>query len=209
MPVDQVTLAAFVVVISAVVISPGPDTMLILRTTMTGGQRAGLATVAGVQAGLVVHTTLAVLGLTLVIASSPALFKAIAVAGALYLAWLAIEGVRAGAVPLDEARPVPPGGLKAARDAMLTNLLNPKVILVFLALMPNFVNVDKGRVPLQLAILGVVLILVNIVWQVPLSLAAEGLRRWIGTRKVQRAVNWGSGAVLMLFAAALLHEHIV
>jgi threonine/homoserine/homoserine lactone efflux protein len=209
MPVDQVTLAAFVVVISAVVISPGPDTMLILRTTMTGGQRAGLATVAGVQAGLVVHTTLAVLGLTLVIASSPALFKAIAVAGALYLAWLAIEGVRAGAVPLDEARPVPPGGLKAARDAMLTNLLNPKVILVFLALMPNFVNVDKGRVPLQLAILGVVLILVNIVWQVPLSLAAEGLRRWIGTRKVHRAVNWGSGAVLMLFAAALLHEHIV
>jgi threonine/homoserine/homoserine lactone efflux protein len=209
MPVDPVTLAAFVVVISAVVISPGPDTMLILRTTMTGGQRAGLATVAGVQAGLVVHTTLAVLGLTLVIASSPALFKAIAVAGALYLAWLAIEGVRAGAVPLDEARPVPPGGLKAARDAMLTNLLNPKVILVFLALMPNFVNVDKGRVPLQLAILGVVLILVNIVWQVPLSLAAEGLRRWIGTRKVQRAVNWGSGAVLMLFAAALLHEHIV
>jgi threonine/homoserine/homoserine lactone efflux protein len=209
MPVDPVTLAAFVLVAWAVVLSPGPDTMLILRTTMTGGQRAGLATVAGVQAGLVVHTTLAVLGLTLVIASTPALFKAIAAAGALYLAWLAIESVRAGAVPMDGGGPVPPSALGAARDALLTNLLNPKVILVFLALMPNFVNVDQGRVPVQLAILGAVLILVNIAWQVPLSLAAEGLRRWIGTPKVQRAVNWGSGSVLMLFAAALLYEHIV
>ena len=209
MPVDPVTLAAFVLVAWAVVLSPGPDTMLILRTTMTGGQRAGLATVAGVQAGLVVHTTLAVLGLTLVIASSAALFKAIAAAGALYLAWLAIESVRAGAVPMDGGGPVAPSALGAARDAMLTNLLNPKVILVFLALMPNFVNVDRGRVPVQLAILGAVLILVNIAWQVPLSLAAEGLRRWIGTPKVQRAVNWGSGAVLMSFAAALLYEHIV
>ncbi len=209
MPVDPVTLAAFVLVAWAVVLSPGPDTMLILRTTMTGGQRAGLATVAGVQAGLVVHTTLAVLGLTLVIASSAALFKAIAAAGALYLAWLAIESVRAGAVPMDGGGPVAPSALGAARDAMLTNLLNPKVILVFLALMPNFVNVDQGRVPVQLAILGAVLILVNIAWQVPLSLAAEGLRRWIGTPKVQRAVNWGSGAVLMSFAAALLYEHIV
>jgi threonine/homoserine/homoserine lactone efflux protein len=76
-------LAAFVLAISAIVLSPGPDTMLILRYTMNGGQRVGLATVAGVQAGLAVHTTLAVLGLSLVIASSPTLFQAIAVAGAL------------------------------------------------------------------------------------------------------------------------------
>lgn len=208
MPVEPSTLAAFVLAAWAVVLSPGPDTVLILRYTMNGGHSVGLATVAGVQAGLVVHTTLAILGLSLLIASSPALFKAIAVAGAFYLAWLALQSFRAGVVRMDGGRGAPPGRLKAARDAMLTNLLNPKVILVFLALMPNFVNVGRGEVPLQLAILGFVLILVNIMWQVPLSLAAEAARRWLGTAKAQRAVNWSAGMVLALFAVFLLYEHI-
>jgi threonine/homoserine/homoserine lactone efflux protein len=103
---------------------------------------------------------------------------------------------------------MPPGRLEAARDAMPTNLLNPKVVLLFLALMPNFVNVERGQAPLQLAILGVVLILVNVMWQVPLSLMAEAVRRWIATPNVQRAVNWGTGTILMLFAAFMLHDHV-
>lgn len=208
MLVDATTLAAFVLAISAIVLSPGPDTMLILRYTMNGGQRVGLATVAGVQAGLAVHTTLAVLGLSLVIASSPTLFQAIAVAGALYLAWLAVGCVRAGTVRVNGDPGMPPGRLEAARDAMLTNLLNPKVVLLFLALMPNFVNVERGQVPLQLAILGAVLILVNVMWQVPLSLMAEAVRRWLATPNVQRAVNWATGTILMLFAAFMLHDHV-
>ena len=208
MPVDLATLAAFIAAVLAIVLSPGPDTMLILRYTMTGGQRVGLATVAGVQIGLLGHTLAAVLGLSLVIISSPALFKGIAVLGALYLAWLAIQSVRAGVLELGGAEGgAPLGGLKACRDAMLTNLLNPKVILLYIALMPNFVDAERGEAPLQLAVLGVALIGVNTLYQVPLSLAAEAARRWLGSPTVQRAVNWGTGTVLMSFAGMMLYRH--
>ena len=155
MPVEVTTLAAFIAASLAIVLSPGPDTMLILRYTMTSGQRTGLATVTGVQLGLIVHTVAAAVGLSLIIASSDLLFRAIAIAGAAYLAWLGLQGFRAGL--LNVAAMTAGGSVSAAkalRDAMLTNILNPKVILLFLALMPNFVAADRGQVPLQLAVLG-------------------------------------------------------
>ena len=81
MPVDLATLGAFAITAGAIAVSPGPDTMLILRYALTSGQTAGLAAVAGVQIGLVVHTALAAAGLSALIASSPALFRGLAVAG--------------------------------------------------------------------------------------------------------------------------------
>lgn len=206
---DWAALLGFVLTAGAVVVSPGPDTMLLLRTTMAGGTRLGMATLAGIQLGLVGHTALAVAGLSLVIVGSPLLFKGIALAGALYLAWLALDSVRAGVVRIDDGRRGSARATRALRDAMLTNLLNPKVILLYLALMPNFVSIEAGHVPTQLAFLGVVLIGINVAWQVPLCLAAEGMRRWLGTPSVQRAVNWATGAILLTFAALMLWEHLI
>ena len=96
MPVEAATLGAFVIAVAAIVVSPGPDTMVILRYALASGRRAGFAAVAGVQLGLMVHTVLAVLGVSLIIASSPVLFKLVAVAGAAYLAWLGVQGFRGG-----------------------------------------------------------------------------------------------------------------
>lgn len=211
MIVELSTLAAFVAAAGILVLTPGPDTILILRYTMNSGHRVGLATVMGVQLGLLVHTAAAVFGLSLVIASSPLLFKGIAVAGALYLAWLAIQSVRAGVMRFDgdgDIAGVGIGAGKALRDAVLCNVLNPKVILLFLALMPNFVVIQRDDVPAQLAVLGLVLILVNMVYQVPLTLAADAARRWLGSPAVQACINWGTGAVLLLFAGVMLYEHI-
>lgn len=206
---DWATLLGFVLAAGAVVVSPGPDTMLLLRTTMAGGTRLGMATLAGIQLGLVGHTALAVGGLSLVIVNSPLLFKGIALAGAIYLAWLAVDSVRAGVVRMEGGQHGSARAGRALRDALLTNLLNPKVILLYLALMPNFVAVETGDVPVQLAFLGVVLIVINVAWQVPLCLAAEGMRRWLGTPSVQRAVNWVTGAILLTFAAVMLWEHLL
>ena len=208
LPVDPTTLLAFVAAALVLVISPGPDTLLILRYTMASGQRVGLATVAGVQLGLVGHTAAAVIGLSLVIASAPVLFRTIAILGALYLAWLGIQNLRAGATMLTDDGPAI-GGAKACRDALLTNLLNPKVILLFLALMPNFVDLGRGGAPAQLATLGVALIVVNTVWQAGLALTAEGARRLLGRAGVQRAVARATGVVLLVFAALMLIEHAI
>jgi threonine/homoserine/homoserine lactone efflux protein len=208
-PVEPATLAAFAVAVLAIVVSPGPDTMLILRYALTSGQKAGFAAVAGVQIGLMIHTVLAILGISLLIASSPVLFKAVAIAGAGYLAWLGIQGFReGGAFRLDgDRRPV--GAARACRDAVITNVLNPKVILLFLALLPNFVVTGRGDVPAQLITLSVVLIVINVTWQAPLAWAAQVVRGWLVRPSVQRAVSRLGGAILLLFAGLMLYEHLV
>ena len=172
MPVDPATLGAFVVAIAALVMSPGPDTILILRHTLGSGRGVGLAAVTGVQLGLMVHTGLAVTGISLIVASSPPLFKTLAVAGAAYLAWLGIQGFRdGGAVSLDAQAP-PVGKARACREATLCNLLNPKVIVLFLALLPNFVDPGRGDMTAQLMTLAVALIAVNVLWQAPIVLGS-------------------------------------
>ncbi len=205
--VDPPALGAFVLAAAALVVSPGPDTMLILRYTLTSGQRVGMATVAGVQLGLAAHTAAAVAGLSLLIVSVPALFQAVALAGAAYLAWLGVQSFRAGVTAAggDDGGRI--GAGKALRDAMITNILNPKVIVLFLALMPGFVRPERGQVPLQLATLGATLVVVNVVWQAGLAMAAEWARRWLSRPRVQRAISWATGAILLGFAAVMAWEH--
>lgn len=208
MPVDLATLSAFVAATLAIVLSPGPDTLLILRYTLASGQRVGMATVIGVQLGLMGHTLLAALGVSLLIATSPLLFRSVAVAGALYLAWLGLQGIHPhGLLRIDRAASAV-GVRKACRDAMLTNLLNPKVILLFLALLPNFVAPERGRVPLQLAILGATLIAVNTLWQLPLAWSAERIRRWLANGRIERAISLSTGVVLLAVAIAMLWENV-
>ena len=146
MPVDPSTLVAFIAATLAVIVSPGPDTVLILRYTVSSGRGVGVAAVAGVQLGLMAHTLLAVVGLSVVIASSTVLFTLIAIVGALYIAWLGIQGIRSGVVHVSGTADPGVSHAKALRDAVLTNLFNPKVILLFLALMPNFVDLPRGGI---------------------------------------------------------------
>lgn len=207
-PVEPAVLGAFAVAVTAIVISPGPDTAIILRHALASGRAAGFAAVAGVQVGLVAHTALAVAGITVIIASSPVLFRLVAVGGAAYLAWLGIQGfVEAGPLSLDR-RLETLGSLKAFRDGAVSNLLNPKVILLYLALFPNFVDEARGAVAAQLVTLAFVLIAINVVWQAPLACAAEVVRRALTRPAVARTVSRATGAVLVLFAGLLLYEHL-
>jgi len=209
LPVDPATLLAFALAVLAIVLSPGPDTILILRYALTSGHTAGFAAVAGVQIGLMVHTLLAVVGISVIIASSPVLFRIVAIAGAAYLAWLGIQAFREGGlVTLDGARQ-PVSAAKACRDAILTNVLNPKVIMLFLALLPNFVVIGRGDVPAQLVMLSATLIVINVAWQAPMAWAANGIRRWLLRPRVQRTVSRVTGLILLMFAALLLYEHLI
>ena len=208
MPVDPGALIAFIGAALVVVISPGPDTLLILRYTLASGRRVGLATVTGVQLGLAIHTTAAIIGLSVIIATVPALYGAIAIIGALYLAWLGYQSIRAGVVSLDNMDGlIVVGSAKGLRDAAITNVLNPKVIFLFLALMPNFVVPEADDVSLQLATLGLALIVVNTIWQGALALGAEAARQWLAVPRIQRVLSWVTGVILMAFSAALILEH--
>jgi len=207
-PVEGAMLAGFVAAALATVVTPGPDTLLIIRASLTGGRSAGLYAVAGVQAGLVVHTLLAAFGLGLLIASSPALFRAVGILGALYIGWLGLSGLRGrGALSL-AGGPAEISARRAFADAALTNLLNPKVILLFLALFPHFIEPQRGHVAAQSVFLGAVLIVINTLWQVPLAFAAEAARRWLLGPRTGAAIARSMGVVFIGLAVVLLFEHL-
>jgi threonine/homoserine/homoserine lactone efflux protein len=95
------------------------------------------------------------------------------------------------------------------RDATLCNLLNPKVIILFLALLPNFVDPARGSVTGQLIILSALLVVINVIWQAPLAWAADAVRGWLSRPRVQKVVNYSTGAFLLLFAGLMLWEHLI
>jgi threonine/homoserine/homoserine lactone efflux protein len=208
LPVDGPTLLAFAVPAVATVMSPGPDTVLILRYALGSGQKVGFAAVAGVQLGLVGHTLLAAAGISVIVATSPLLFTAITIAGAAYLAWIGWQGLR-GVGALAIAGRAQVGAAKALRDALFCNLLNPKVILLFLALFPQFVDARRDDVPAQLATLAALLLLINVAWQAPMAWAAQAARRWLDRPAVQLAVARTTGVVFIVFAVLLLAEHLL
>ena len=208
MPVEPASLAAFTAAVMAAVISPGPDTLIILRYTLASGRRVGLATLAGVQLGLVVHTAAASTGLSLVIVSVPALYGALAVAGACYLGWLGWQSIRAGVVAFAAEDDFAVGAVKGMRDAALTNILNPKVIFLFLALMPSFVSPERGRLAWQFTTLAAALIVVNTIWQGALVLTAEAARDRLAQPHIQRTLSWTTGVILIALAIALIVERL-
>ena len=208
-PIDPTLLGGFIVAAVAIIVSPGPDTIVILRHALTGGRGTGLAAVSGVQLGLLVHTALAVAGISLLVASSPVLFRGLTVIGAVYLAWLGIQSLRGVGGLEVETGPAPAGAARACREAALCNILNPKVILWFLALLPNFVNPEAGDVIAQLIALSALLIALNILWQAPMALAADGVHRWLGRPETMHAVNRVSGVILLGMAALMLGQHLL
>jgi homoserine/homoserine lactone efflux protein len=208
-PVDLNVLAAFTVAALAVVMSPGPDTVLILRHTLVSGRKVGLAAVAGVQVGLLGHTILAVAGISVLIAASPVAFKAVTIIGAAYLAWLGVGAIRGAGALAVEVDGNETSVLKAGREAVLTNLINPKVILLFLALFPNFVEAGRGDETAQLLTLAAALIVINTLWQAPIALAADVVRRWLSSDAIRRRVSVASGLIFIGFAVGLLAQHLV
>lgn len=208
MPVEPAIWAAFLLTAGAVVVTPGPDTMLILRNAMAGGRPVGMATVMGVQLGILIHTALAVLGISVLIATSPILFRAVAVSGALYLGWLGIQSILGrGSLTLGAAAKAP-SRKRAFVDAMLCNLLNPKVILLFLALFPQFLSVGEVPIATQLLFLAATLVVINVLWQAPMALIAGRIQGWMTKPGFALATRWVTGVIFIGFAILMLVEHL-
>ena len=210
LPIDTPTLFAFVLTASVIVLTPGPDTLIILRNAISSGPRVGLVTVAGVQFGLVGHTALAVLGISVLIASTPWLFKAVALAGAAYIGWMGVQSFMPhGLLHVGASGKPAVRGIKAFRDATLCNLLNPKVILLFLALFPNFVDRTRDDVPAQLITLSLTLIILNTLWQTPIAMAAEPVRRWLKNPRIYKTVMYSTGTLLIIVAVMMIVENLL
>jgi threonine/homoserine/homoserine lactone efflux protein len=154
LPVDPLTLLAFIPAGLALNLTPGADMMFCLGQGLRSGRRAAMAANFGIAAGGMVHTTLAALGLGALVAAHPAAFEAIRWLGVGYLLWLAVGALRASAFAA-EAQVVPTSANRAFWQGLMVNLLNPKVILFILAFLPQFVDPARPILP-QFLTLGVV-----------------------------------------------------
>ena len=203
---DLSVILAFALAAFVLAITPGPDMALQMSRAINYGRAHGFATAAGAMAGVVVHTTLVALGISVLIVAAPTAFWVLKIAGAIYLLWLAYLGVVHG------------GGLrlaaKAARvptlkESFVTgvgiNLLNPKVLLFFMTFLPQFVDRHDPAAPAKLFFLGAEFIVVSIPLAIIMVLAAEKLAGVLQTNKwVSRALNWTFAGVFTAFAATIL-----
>jgi threonine/homoserine/homoserine lactone efflux protein len=140
------------------------------------GRRAGLVSVLGLETGALLHVAAASAGLSAIVASSPAAFAVLRYGGAAYLLWLAIRALRRRDARSASARPPTPTA-RLFRDAVLVDLLNPKTALFFLAFLPGFVQEGHGPVALQVAVLGIVFVVLATITDGAYALAAARLTR--------------------------------
>ena len=149
--------ATFLAAAILITLAPGPDNLLVLSLGMARGRKPGVAFGLGCALGCLNHTLLAALGVSALIAASPTAFTLLKIAGGLYLIWLGIQAIRnaraLGAPPGGKALSETPG--KLFLKGLVANAINPKVILFFLAFLPQFVDSQRGHVAWQIAQLGV------------------------------------------------------
>ncbi|TXH39250.1 MAG: LysE family translocator [Rhodospirillaceae bacterium] len=197
--IDPVTLTTYGAIVLGFVFIPGPATLLTIARSTGSGTRAGLATGFGIAAGDLVHTALAIIGLSALIAASAMLFGIIKYIGAAYLLYLGLRSMveKTPANFPGGALPISPG--KAFRQAMLAELLNPKTALFFLAFLPQFVRAGNGPVALQLTILGIVFVMLGLVSTVIFAVCAARLGRLL--RRHPGVVKWQGKIVGGIYCA--------
>jgi threonine/homoserine/homoserine lactone efflux protein len=194
--------------------TPGVDFLLTVSRTLQGGARAGVAAVLGINAGCVVHALAAAFGLAALLAVHPAAFRFIQWAGAAYLVWLGVAMLRQAVVR--DATPAGAAGDFAGpirrpfwadfRTGLLTNVLNPKVALFFLAFLPQFVPTTSPQKTVSFLILGAWFVAQGFVFCLGLVALAARLSRLKTTGMARRVLNGLGGTLFMALALRLLRE---
>lgn len=189
------------------VLIPGPNMIYLVSRTVTQGRRAGLISLAGVACGFFVYLVAATAGVATIFALVPALYTALKLAGAAYLLWLAFQAVRPGgkSVFTPEALPVDRPG-KLFTMGLVTNLLNPKIAIMYVSLLPQFVDPARGSVAAQSLTLGLVQITIAITVNGLIAMSAGSISRFLvgrpGWLKAQRYVmGTALGAMAVRIAA--------
>ncbi|MFP5369165.1 MAG: LysE family translocator [Actinomycetes bacterium] len=196
----------FAVVAAVLTLTPGLDTALVLRAALAAGRREAAATAGGIVAGLLVWGAAAAVGVSALLTASELAFDLLGYAGAVYLVWFGARLLRRAARPRP-GHPLPEGSLgrsawRAARAGLLTNLLNPKVGVFYVALLPQFVPAGSNPLLVGLLLAGVHALL-SVVWFALLISLAATLSRWLRRPATVRVIDGVTGATLIGFGVKL------
>jgi threonine/homoserine/homoserine lactone efflux protein len=198
-------LAAFLAVSAIVIVTPGPDTALTIRSSLMGGRSAGVFTAVGVSSGQAVWTLASAAGIAALLAASEPAFLAVRIAGSAYLIWLglqaivaAVRGRRKVAAATGSRRLEP---TKAFRQGLLSNLGNPKMAAFFPSLLPQFAHSFSA-----LLALGFMFCAMTFVWLTAYAVAVARAGDFLGGSSVRRTVEAITGAVLVALGLRLATE---
>ncbi|WP_119730294.1 LysE family translocator [Thermomonospora amylolytica] len=207
-------LIPFLGVVAVLTITPGPDMLLVLRNGLRGGSRTAWFTGLGCCLGISCHAAAAVLGLSAVLAASATAYTVVKTAGAVYLAYLGVRmlagALRGGGDPQGPEPAVPAGGGPGAgaafRQGLLTNLLNPKIALLFLTLLPQFVGAGEPRLRTT-AVLALVFLAIAVAWWRLFTLALGPISRLLRGARTRRVLDGVAGTMLLGIGIRMALEH--
>jgi len=203
-------VSAFLLVAGVVVITPGPDMAVVARNALAGGRGAGIATTLGIVTGLLVWATAAVLGLAAILRASSEAWAIIQLVGAVYLLVLGaqtlwatwVQRAPSGSASRRRIR-IPTGS--PFRQGLLTNLLNPKVALLFTSFLPQFVAPGPDAA-LETAILAAAFLTMGLIWLIGLSVFTTSFGDLLRRPRVRRALDTVTGVVLVALGLRMATE---
>ena len=189
----------FAIAAALLIALPGPSVLFVVGRTLAHGRRAGLLSVVGNETGMLVQTALVALGVGAIVAQSIVVLTVIKFAGAAYLVLLGIQAIRHRhqvAAPVEEA--APRSTLRLLGEGFVVGITNPKSIIFFVAILPQFIVPSAGTIPLQLAELGLIFVLLALVMDSIWVFASGAARQWFA-RSPKRLSQMGvAGGVVMI-----------
>ncbi len=197
--IDASTAATFAAVVLGLFLIPGPAVLLTLARASSGGRNVGLATGLGISTGDAIHSIMATFGLSAVLMTSALAFGIVKFAGAGYLVFLGIKSMleKSDDLHLTAAASISP--MRAYRQGLLTEVLNPKTALFFLAFLPQFVHPARGFVIGQFAVLGFIFVGMSVAYISLVALAAGHLSDWL--KRHSRVGRWQGRFVGVIYLA--------
>ncbi|UFX46002.1 LysE family translocator [Bradyrhizobium sp. 41S5] len=201
-------LLGFALVCLGMVLTPGPNMMYLISRSITQGPAAGIVSLGGVALGFVFYMLCAAFGITALLFAIPYAYDALRFAGAAYLLWLAWQAVRPGGrLPFQVRALKVDGPRKLFAMGFITNLLNPKIAMLYLALLPQFIEPTGGSVLTQSLALGSIQIVISVSVNAMIALAAGSIAVFLGTRPTWLLVQrWLMGTVLAGLAMKMALE---
>lgn len=193
-------LPAFILAATVVVISPGVDTIMVLTRSISNGKTAGFYSAIGVCIGLLVHTSAATFGLSVILAKSAFAYSLIKYLGAAYLLYLGYKSITAKTQ--QNETPVsakPAGNFKMFYTAFLSDVLNPKIAIFFLAFLPQFINTSAVNSSMPYFLLGLIILFITFIWcNLLVVLGSKAATFFNKNKRAESIMNKTSGIVFIL-----------
>lgn len=200
---DITSLTTYLIAITLLTITPGVDTMLVIRNTARGGWRDGATSSFGICSGLFIHATISAVGISVILLQAAWAFSALKLLGAGYLVWLGISSWRK--VIKQEPFTIENGNARTGgtflmsrslREGFLSNVLNPKTAVFYMAFLPQFINPAQSALLQSLFLAGLHFI-IAMIWQCLLALMVKQMKGWLQRPRVSQVFDGITGTVMI------------